>query len=191
MVRKPLTGELERLGVLGWPIWTHEAGDLPWTYEQTETCYILEGEVTVVAEGQKANLAPGDMVFLPQGLKCVWNIHKAVRKHYSFDLPLPAEEKKAESGRKDVPPGWDAWDAARREAWERGVEWARHVVAIKSEEAQLKVDKISGNIALVEKAVRKGIEPKVIMDAIVKSLETGKSPQELLREAGVTIDLDK
>jgi uncharacterized cupin superfamily protein len=85
VVRKPAPGELERLGAAQWPIWTHKAGDLPWTYEETETCYILEGEVTVDAEGQKVSFGPGDLVILPKGLTCVWKIHKPVKKHYRFE----------------------------------------------------------------------------------------------------------
>ena len=40
----PQDERLEELGVFGWPIWTKEESEFPWTYDATETCYLLEGE---------------------------------------------------------------------------------------------------------------------------------------------------
>lgn len=73
-------------GVLQWPIWTKEISTFPWTYTETEYCYILEGEVTVTTEdGQTFHLKPKDFVRFGQGLTCTWQIHAPVRKHYMFD----------------------------------------------------------------------------------------------------------
>ncbi|RMF11614.1 MAG: DUF861 domain-containing protein [Candidatus Dadabacteria bacterium] len=31
---------LDELGVEGWPIWSCEVSTFPWTYDETETCYM-------------------------------------------------------------------------------------------------------------------------------------------------------
>ena len=83
--REPSEGSLEELGVKSWPIWSKEASEFPWTYDESETCYFLEGEVTVTCEdGETAMVGRGDLVTFPQGMSCTWKISKDVRKHYRF-----------------------------------------------------------------------------------------------------------
>ncbi len=83
--RRPATARLQELKVTHWPIWTKEASEFPWTYDEQETCYLLEGEVTVTcADGETASFAAGDLVTFPEGLSCIWKISKDVRKHYKF-----------------------------------------------------------------------------------------------------------
>ena len=43
----PAPAKLEVMGVYDWPIWTKEVSTFPWTYDTTETCYLLEGHVTI------------------------------------------------------------------------------------------------------------------------------------------------
>ena len=45
--KNPDQARLEALGVKTWPIWTKETSEFPWTYDGRETCYFLEGEVTL------------------------------------------------------------------------------------------------------------------------------------------------
>jgi uncharacterized cupin superfamily protein len=81
--QQPSGGRLQELGVASWPIWTKEASEFPWTYEEQETCYLLEGEVTVTCrDGETAHFAPGDLVTFPEGLSCTWKIVKDVKKRY-------------------------------------------------------------------------------------------------------------
>jgi uncharacterized cupin superfamily protein len=83
--RNPGGERLQELGVAGWPIWTKEASEFPWTYDETETCYLLEGEVTVTGpDGETASFGKGDLVTFPEGLSCTWKISKDVKKHYRF-----------------------------------------------------------------------------------------------------------
>ncbi len=84
IVRKPEEGEVEKLEILSWPTWSCEASTFPWTYDDRETCYLLEGEVEVNAEGQKVKIGPGDIAVFPKGLKCTWKVTKPARKHYRF-----------------------------------------------------------------------------------------------------------
>jgi uncharacterized cupin superfamily protein len=76
---------LKQQGVLGWPVWTKEVSRFPWKYDDKETCYFIEGDVIVEAEGgQPIQVGKGDLVTFPKGMSCTWNIRKHVKKHYKF-----------------------------------------------------------------------------------------------------------
>lgn len=82
----PEKSRLQELEVFSWPIWTKEVSEFPWTYESTETCYLLEGEVLVTTEnGEQVEIRAGDLVVFPQDLSCTWKVVAPVRKHYRFD----------------------------------------------------------------------------------------------------------
>ncbi len=84
-VEKPTEEKLKSLGVSSWPIWEKEVSRFDWYYSEKETCYILEGEVTIeTADGKNVDIKKGDLVVFPRGLKCVWDIKKPIRKHYNF-----------------------------------------------------------------------------------------------------------
>ncbi len=85
VTRAPTAAQLNQLGVSRWPIWTKEVSQFPWTYDESETCYFLEGEVTVTPNGGVAvTIGAGDLVTFPAGMSCVWDIRTPVRKHYRF-----------------------------------------------------------------------------------------------------------
>ena len=70
---------VEELGIKSWPIWTCEASSFDWTYNDKETCLLLEGEVDITPEGgQPVKLCAGDLVIFPAGMNCRWDVHKAV-----------------------------------------------------------------------------------------------------------------
>ena len=77
--------ELEEEGVFNWPIWEHDEDKFEWYYDQTELCYMIEGEVTITTEFESVTIKSGDFVTFPKGLECVWDIQSAVKKHYSFE----------------------------------------------------------------------------------------------------------
>ena len=82
---QPSEAHLNRLGVFSWGIWTKEASEFPWTYDEEETCYFLEGDVVVTpAGGEPVQMGKGDLVTFPAGMSCTWNIRKDVKKHYRF-----------------------------------------------------------------------------------------------------------
>jgi uncharacterized cupin superfamily protein len=84
-VKRPRTDELERNGVLEWPIWEKEVSRFEWHYDTNETCYLLEGEVKVTTlDGETVQFGAGDMVQFPAGLSCTWDISVPVRKHYQL-----------------------------------------------------------------------------------------------------------
>ena len=81
----PSEDRLKELGVREWPVWEKKASEFPWSYDEKETCYILEGDVEVTPDGgAPVQVGAGDLVTFPQGLFCTWNIRKDVRKHYTF-----------------------------------------------------------------------------------------------------------
>lgn len=83
--REPNEARLQELGVQKWPIWTKEISDFPWTYDDQETCYFLEGEVIVKPDGgEEVTVGKGDLVTFPAGMSCRWVVKKDVRKHYQF-----------------------------------------------------------------------------------------------------------
>lgn len=76
--------ELEKKNVFNWPIWEKEVSEFDWYYDQTEECYILEGEVEVSTSEGIIKINAGDFVTFPEGLSCTWKVIKPVRKHYNF-----------------------------------------------------------------------------------------------------------
>lgn len=83
--RSPSQERLQSLNVFEWPIWSKEASEFPWTYDETETCYFLEGEVIVTPDsGEPVEVRQGDLAVFPAGLSCTWSVRQAVRKHYNF-----------------------------------------------------------------------------------------------------------
>jgi uncharacterized cupin superfamily protein len=83
--RRPDPARLQALGVSSWGIWTKEASRFPWTYDEQEMCYFLEGEVFVTPDGgQPVRIGQGDLVTFPAGMSCTWDIRVPVRKHYRF-----------------------------------------------------------------------------------------------------------
>lgn len=85
VVSKPQADQAETCKT--WPIWTCQTSRFDWDYTQTETCLVLEGQVTVSDRpdtGESVSFGPGDMVVFPVDLKCVWEVTSPIKKHYSF-----------------------------------------------------------------------------------------------------------
>lgn len=85
VIHSPSEEELKKLGVRQWGIWTKEESEFPWSYDEKETCYFLEGDVVVTPEnGEPVEMGAGDLVVFPDGMSCTWKVKKAVKKHYNF-----------------------------------------------------------------------------------------------------------
>lgn len=83
--RQPTQDKLNALGVSNWAIWTTGVSEFPWTYEEQEICYFLEGDVIVTPEGgESVQVGQGNLVTFPAGMSCTWQVRKAVKKHYQF-----------------------------------------------------------------------------------------------------------
>jgi hypothetical protein len=76
---------IAEVGAKQWPIWEKEPSTFDWHYDEPEVCLFLEGDVTVTPEGgEPVSFGKGDLVTFPEGMTCVWNVKKAVKKHYKF-----------------------------------------------------------------------------------------------------------
>lgn len=84
VIKKLTENEIEKLGIYSWPTWEKEISRFDWQYDNDEECLILEGEVEIETSEGKFLIKPGDFVTFKSGLKCIWDIKKDVKKHYSF-----------------------------------------------------------------------------------------------------------
>merc|ERR1712174_157980 len=65
--------------------WECEASTFPWTYEQSEEAYIIEGECIVTpSTGEAVSIKAGDFVTFPKGMTCVWDVKEPIKKHYNM-----------------------------------------------------------------------------------------------------------
>lgn len=77
--------ENDILNSKSWETWSKEASVFTWKYDDTETCYILEGEAEVTDQyGNKIIFKAGDLVTFEKGLSCSWKIINPIRKKYIF-----------------------------------------------------------------------------------------------------------
>ena len=70
-----------------WPVWGCELSTFPWTYGQTEQCYILKGKVTVIPDEnpeEAVTLEAGDFAEMQKGLSCTWDVLEDVSKNFKF-----------------------------------------------------------------------------------------------------------
>jgi uncharacterized protein len=84
IIEKLSEKEIADREIKSWPVWTKEISRFDWFYDSEEECLILEGEVTVETTEGNYSIKAGDFVTFTKGLKCTWDIKKAVRKHYNF-----------------------------------------------------------------------------------------------------------
>jgi len=82
--KHPSKEKLEELDVEKWGTWECEPSTFPWEYDSTETCYILEGKAKVTADEEEVEFGKGDLVVLPEGLKCERQVIDKIRKYYRF-----------------------------------------------------------------------------------------------------------
>ncbi|MDF1546755.1 MAG: cupin domain-containing protein [Bacteroidales bacterium] len=82
-VRKATPADIKKTE--DWGAWSKGISEFPWQFSDKETCYILEGQATVVDEkGNEISFTKGDWVEFEKGLSCTWKITKAINKLYDF-----------------------------------------------------------------------------------------------------------
>jgi uncharacterized protein len=82
-VKKPSEEEINKTN--SWGTWNKGISEFEWFYDESETCYILEGKAEVTdKEGNKIKFGTGDLVTFNQGLSCTWKIISPIKKKYTF-----------------------------------------------------------------------------------------------------------
>lgn len=84
IIQKLSKQEIQQRNIRNWPVWEKEVSRFDWYYDSEEECLILEGEIIVETQEGKVSIQAGDFVTYKKGLSCVWQVNKAVRKHYNF-----------------------------------------------------------------------------------------------------------
>mgnify|MGYP001545648919 CR=1 FL=1 len=85
-VISPTSGQLKELDVDHWSPWSCEPSSFDWSYDGTETCYVLKGKVKVETDDGVAEINAGDLVQFEDGLSCRWIVEEPIRKVFSFDV---------------------------------------------------------------------------------------------------------
>ncbi|KAK8541558.1 hypothetical protein V6N13_137833 [Hibiscus sabdariffa] len=87
--RNPSESKLSELNIKCWPKWGCSPGKYQLKFDAEETCYLLRGKVRVYRKGSSTaeyvEFGAGDLVIIPKGLSCVWDVSVAVDKHYKFE----------------------------------------------------------------------------------------------------------
>ncbi|KAK7376320.1 hypothetical protein VNO78_34786 [Psophocarpus tetragonolobus] len=83
----PSKSRLSELGINSWPKWGCPPGKYMLKFDAQETCYLLRGKVRVYPKGSSESIqfGAGDLVTIPKGLSCTWDVSVAVDKHYNFE----------------------------------------------------------------------------------------------------------
>ncbi|KAL3647671.1 hypothetical protein CASFOL_008639 [Castilleja foliolosa] len=87
--KNPSEAQLSQLGIKSWPKWGCGPGKYQLKFDAQETCYLLRGKVKVYpknsTQSETVEFGAGDLVVIPKGLSCTWDVSISVDKHYKFD----------------------------------------------------------------------------------------------------------
>ncbi|KAK7318617.1 hypothetical protein RJT34_03320 [Clitoria ternatea] len=83
----PSESRLAKLNIKCWPKWGCAPGKYQLKFDAEETCYLLKGKVKVYTKGSSefVEFGAGDLVTIPKGLNCTWDVSVAVDKYYQFE----------------------------------------------------------------------------------------------------------
>ncbi|CAN1184769.1 hypothetical protein LINPERPRIM_LOCUS39337 [Linum perenne] len=89
--RNPSEAKLNQLNIKCWPKWGCSPGKYQLKFDAEETCYLVKGKVKVYPKGGEQSSAEhvefgaGDLVVIPKGMSCTWDVSVAVDKYYKFE----------------------------------------------------------------------------------------------------------
>lgn len=97
--KNPSESQLSELGIKSWPKWGCSPGKYQLKFDARETCYLLRGRVKVYPKNSSevVEFGAGDLVIIPKGLSCTWDVSVAVDKHYKFDSTSPSSSSSSSS----------------------------------------------------------------------------------------------
>lgn len=74
---------LDRIG--GWDVWTCEGPEFRNDYDRAVRLYVHEGRASLAfADGETADLQPGDTMTIRSGARAVWAISQPIRNSYTY-----------------------------------------------------------------------------------------------------------
>ncbi|KAI0510117.1 hypothetical protein KFK09_010717 [Dendrobium nobile] len=84
--RNPSPSRLSELRTKSWPKWGCPPGKYYLKFDAEEICYFLKGKVRAHIKGlsEIVEFGAGDLVVIPKGLSCTWEVFVAVDKYYKF-----------------------------------------------------------------------------------------------------------
>ncbi|GAB6189484.1 hypothetical protein JCM30566_12240 [Marinitoga arctica] len=88
IIENPSEDVLNKLNISEWPIWEKEISTFDWYYDDTEVCYILDGEVIIHTKNSTYKIKKGDLVEFKKDLSCKWEIIKPIKKYYNFGTKI-------------------------------------------------------------------------------------------------------
>ncbi|XP_021847854.1 uncharacterized protein [Spinacia oleracea] len=90
--KNPSESRLSELGIKSCPKWACSPGKYQLRFDAEETCYLVKGKVRVYKKGSTTTeetefveFGAGDLVTIPKGLSCTWDVLLSVDKFYTFD----------------------------------------------------------------------------------------------------------
>jgi uncharacterized cupin superfamily protein len=72
-------------GILAWPVSRRGVSRYSWRYDATEVCYLVTGQARIETEDGNVEVESGDLITLPAGLECTWDIREPIAKHYRVE----------------------------------------------------------------------------------------------------------
>ncbi|CAK8571708.1 unnamed protein product [Lathyrus sativus] len=83
----PSESTLAELNIKCWPKWGCSPGKYQLKFDAEETCYLVKGKVKAYTKGSSeyVEFGAGDLVTIPKGLSCTWDVSVAVDKYYKFE----------------------------------------------------------------------------------------------------------
>ncbi|TCT15709.1 hypothetical protein EDC18_103420 [Natranaerovirga pectinivora] len=88
IIKPMLLEEAIKLGIDKWSIWECESSTFDWEYPEQETAFVFEGDVIVTSGDEVAHIKENMLVSFPKGMKCTWEVRKAIRKAYTFNYEI-------------------------------------------------------------------------------------------------------
>ncbi|GAB4830121.1 hypothetical protein Ancab_019763 [Ancistrocladus abbreviatus] len=100
--RTPSESRLSELGIKSWPKWGCPPGKYHLKYDAQQTCYLLKGKVRAYPKSGSSSsssssssdeyveFGAGDLVIIPKGLSCTWDVSVSVDEYYKFDASSPS-----------------------------------------------------------------------------------------------------
>ncbi|KAH0461767.1 hypothetical protein IEQ34_009342 [Dendrobium chrysotoxum] len=84
--RNPSPSRLSELQTKSWPKWGCPPGKYYLKFDAEEICYFLKGKVKAQIKeiSESVEFGAGDLVIIPKGLSCTWEVFVAVDKYYKF-----------------------------------------------------------------------------------------------------------